>query len=276
MIVVSAPPPGNDHGVTLGPESVTWRLGWYTRLELVVLGRAVLMQVAHPVIAAAVRDGYRADPFARLSRTITSSQLRLFGGELAEREAERLLRAHSRIPGADEELFRWVHATSFDSLLTAYRLLRPRMPAIHEERLYREWRETGETLGIRAMPGDLAALREYLDDVVATQLKATDGVQGLLEAFELRTGRAPGSEHLPSALWPLVRPVAARVLPDFAVGTLPAPLRDKLGLRWTDRDERRLGRWIRMIRLASAVVPARLLHYPMPYRAMLSARSSRA
>jgi uncharacterized protein (DUF2236 family) len=262
--------------VTLGPESVTWRLGWYTRFELVVLGRAVLMQVAHPVIAAAVRDGYRADPFARLTRTITSSQLRLFGGEQAAGEADRLVRSHALIPGADEELFRWVHATSFDSLLTAYRLLRPRMPAIHEERLYREWRETGETLGIRTMPGDLAALRAYLDDVVATRLACTDGVQSLLEAFELRSGKAPGTEHLPSALWPLVRPVAARVLPDFAVGTLPEALRDKLGLEWTDRDERRLRRWIRMIRLVSAFVPASLLHYPMPYRAMLSARSSRA
>ncbi|MET9229438.1 oxygenase MpaB family protein [Lentzea sp. NPDC003310] len=261
--------------VTLGPESVTWRLGWYTRFELVVLGRAVLMQVAHPVIAAAVRDGYRADPFARLTRTITSSQLRLFGGEEAAREAERLVRAHARIPGADEELFRWVHATSFDSLLTAYRLLRPRLPAIHEQRLYREWRETGESLGIRSMPGDLTELRAYVDDVVATQLTCTDGVPGLLEAFEFRSGRAPGSEHLPGALWPLVRPVAAQVLPDFAVGTLPEALRDKLGLEWTDRDERRLRRWIRMIRVVSAFVPSRLLHYPMPYRAMVSARSSR-
>ncbi|HEX7301457.1 oxygenase MpaB family protein [Lentzea sp.] len=263
--------------MTLGPDSVTWRLGWYTRFELVVLGRAVLMQVAHPVIAAAVRDGYRADPFARLTRTITSSQLRLFGGErVAAGEARRLVEGHARIPGAGEELFRWVHATSFDSLLTAYRLLRPPLPAIHEQRLYREWRDTGRTLGIRDMPGDLAALREYLDDVVATQLQPTDGVEGLLEAFELRSGRAPGGEHVPRALWPLVRPVAARVLPDFAVGTLPPALRDKLGLEWTDRDERRLGRWVRAIRVMSACVPASLLHYPMPYRAMLSARSSRA
>ena len=254
---------------------MTWRLGWYTRFELVVLGRAVLMQVAHPVIAAAVRDSYRADPFARLTATITSSQLRLFGGEQAEREAERLLRAHARISGADEELFCWVHATSFDSLLTAYRLLRPRMPAIHEERLYREWRETGETLGIRSMPGDLTRLRAYVDDVVATQLKSTDGVHELLEAFQLRTGKAPGSEHLPKALWPLVRPVAARVLPDFSIGTLPVALRDKLGLQWTDRDERRLRRWVRVIRFVSAFVPASLLHYPMPYQAMVSARSSR-
>lgn len=262
--------------VTLGPESVTWRLGWYTRFELVVLGRAVLMQVAHPVIAAAVNDGYRADPFARLTRTITSSQLRLFGGELAGAEAARLVRTHASIPGADEELFRWVHATSFDSLLTAYRLLRPRLPAIHEARLYQEWRDTGRSLGIRTMPADLPALHEYVDEVVATQLVSTDGVRGLLEAFELRTGRAPGGEHLPSALWPFVRPVAARVLPDFAVGTLPPVLRAKLGLEWTDGDERRLGRWIRMIRLVSALVPARLLHYPVPYRAMVSARSSRA
>ncbi|GLY53268.1 hypothetical protein Lesp01_69240 [Lentzea sp. NBRC 102530] len=263
-------------GVTLGPESVTWRLGWYTRFELVVLGRAVLMQVAHPVIAAAVRDSYRADPFRRLTRTITSSQLRLFGGELAGEESDRLLRSHASIPGADEELFRWVHATSFDSLLTAYRLLRPRMPAIREERLYREWRETGRSLGIRTMPSDLTALRCYVDDVIATQLMPTDGVDGLLEAFELRTGKAPGAEHVPSALWPLVRPVAAQVLPDFAVGTLPEALRDKLGLEWADRDDRRLRRWIRAIRVVSAVVPASLLHYPMPYRAMLSARSSRA
>ncbi|SER41611.1 Uncharacterized conserved protein, DUF2236 family [Lentzea xinjiangensis] len=254
---------------------MTWRLGWYTRFELVVLGRAVLMQVAHPVIAAAVSDGYRADPFARLSRTITSSQLRLFGGEQAAREAGRLVRAHATIPGVDEELFRWVHATSFESLLTAYRLLRPRLPVIHEERLYREWRDTGRSLGIRTMPGDLAALRDYVDDVVATQLMPTDGVRNLLEAFELRGGKAPGGEHLPSVLWPFVRPVAARVLPDFAVGTLPPALRVKLGLEWTDRDERRLRRWVRLIRAVSAFVPASLLHYPMPYRAMLSARSSR-
>ncbi|WP_176946832.1 oxygenase MpaB family protein [Lentzea fradiae] len=262
--------------MTLGPDSVTWRLGWYTRFELVVLGRAVLMQVAHPVIAAAVRDGYRADPFARLTRTITSSQLRLFGGEQAAQEARRLIRRHATIPGAGEELFRWVHATSFDSLLTAYRLLRPRLPAIHEERLYREWRDTGRSIGIESMPEDLAALRHYLDDVVETQLARTDGVEELLDAFRLRTGRAPGGEHVPRALWPLVRPVAAQVLPDFAVGTLPPALRDRLGLKWTNADARRLRRWIRLIRVVSAFVPASLLHYPMPYRAMLSARAARA
>ena len=72
-----------------GPDSVTWRVN---RESVLLLGggRALLMQVAHPSVAAGAAH-YHEDPWGRLSRTLDLSAQIVFGDrDTAERAAQQL------------------------------------------------------------------------------------------------------------------------------------------------------------------------------------------
>ena len=82
-----------DAAGLFGPGSVSWRVD---REVLVLAGGscALLMQAAHPVVAAGVaqHSTYRADPFGRLLRTLTSSFDVVFGSRA---RAEASIRSKS-------------------------------------------------------------------------------------------------------------------------------------------------------------------------------------
>src|SRR4051812_10480420 len=63
-----------------GPGSMTWRVN---REGVLLLGggRALLLQVAHPLVAAGVsqHSNYREDPFGRLYRTLDTVTTVVFG-----------------------------------------------------------------------------------------------------------------------------------------------------------------------------------------------------
>src|SRR5262249_49784505 len=63
--------PAADLAGYLGPDSVTWRLAGEA-IMLLGGGRAVLLQLAHPLVAAGVgqHSSYRTDPWGRTARTI--------------------------------------------------------------------------------------------------------------------------------------------------------------------------------------------------------------
>ncbi|HLJ19905.1 MAG TPA: oxygenase MpaB family protein [Stellaceae bacterium] len=104
------------------PDSVTWRVASENALMLGG-GRALLLQLAHPLVAAGVGDhsDFLSAPVRRLERTITLT-LRLVFGTLPEaRDAARAVnRAHDRVQGVadgtpyratDPDLLLWVHST---------------------------------------------------------------------------------------------------------------------------------------------------------------------
>ena len=113
-----------------GPGSLTWRLDREAFLLLGAGPRALLLQVAHPAVAAGVADHstFRADPWARLAGTLRS-YLRIVYGTTAEARAEvrRLNAMHRTVRGlredgtaydaADPVLRLWVHATLVDSTI---------------------------------------------------------------------------------------------------------------------------------------------------------------
>ena len=63
-----------------GPETMTWRVN---REGVLLLGggRALILQVAHPLVAAGVADhsNYREDPWGRLYRTLDLTTKIVFG-----------------------------------------------------------------------------------------------------------------------------------------------------------------------------------------------------
>src|ERR1700728_2027640 len=92
--------PGPADLQPLGPDSLMWQLG-FPRTGLLLAGRALLLQVMHPVVGAGVRDfsDFKTDPWGRLDRTLVSLQVQLFGGARAVDEAERLRQVHRAIRG---------------------------------------------------------------------------------------------------------------------------------------------------------------------------------
>ena len=94
-------------------------------------GRALLMQLAHPAVAAGVSDhsDFRDDPFVRLRRTLDASYAIVFGEADEAAEVAAAVRAvHATVTGPgyradDPALLLWVHATLVDTALRIYERL---------------------------------------------------------------------------------------------------------------------------------------------------------
>ena len=120
-----------------GPGSEAWRLNREAALLLGAGPRALLMQIAHPLVAEGVdqHSDFRADPWSRLAGTVRS-YLRIVYGTTAQARGEirRLNGLHRSIGGPvrdpdaarrfgaaydarDPALSLWVHATLVDSTL---------------------------------------------------------------------------------------------------------------------------------------------------------------
>jgi len=244
-----------------------------------------VLQTAHPVVGAGVRDHstFTEDPWGRLDRTLRSLQLQLFGGEAASVEASRLRELHRSMTGIgfdglayralDPEAYAWVHLTNFDTTLAYHRWFGPSLGRSEQEQLYGEWRRVGLVLGVRdhRMPSDLAGCRAYVRDMVSSTLVDNETVHALLASLSL-SGVAPPPGWLPAPVWRALRPLGGSFLRDATVGTLPGALRDRLGLRWGTLDRSRLQAAAALIRTVSAPLPDRLAQYPAGARARSAAR----
>ena len=134
--------------------------------------RALLLQLAHPSVAAGVAEhsDFRADPWRRLDGTLRSYLRIVYGSTRAARgEIRRLNALHRGIRGAgyqarDPDLALWVHATLVDSTLVAYERWLGPLPTGDAERFYAEMRPIGAAFGVpdASNPPDLAAFRGYL------------------------------------------------------------------------------------------------------------------
>ena len=116
--------------------------------RLVILGwsRAILLQLAHPLIAAGVFDhsGFRASPMAAIGRLYhtTRAMLAITFGDEPRRSAaiDGIRRIHTRVHGTlpdpvgpfpvgtpysaeDPALLLWVHATLIESIVITYQHL---------------------------------------------------------------------------------------------------------------------------------------------------------
>lgn len=191
-------------------------------------GRALLMQLAHPSVAAGVADhsDFRRDPFSRLRRTLDATYAIVFGSEEQARRSAAAIRAvHERVTGPtyaanDPDLLLWVHATLVDTALRVHaRFLRP-LSRDDTERYYQESTLIAELLGVPRdrQPATYDAFRDYVRTMV-----------GSLEVTGMAKEVAHAVLHprMPLAMEPAF--VLAR---ELTSGLLPAPLREQYGLRW--------------------------------------------
>lgn len=272
---------GSASGAAAGSLPVSHRVN---REAVVVLGwgRAILLQLAHPLVAAGVgaHSGFDAGAFAyvrRMRGTIGSMLSLTFGTESEIQEtADRINAIHRRVHGrldcavggypagtpydaTDPALLAWVHATLVDSQLRAYALLVRPLPRVDEDRYCAEAAQVGPLLGVPAieLPDTRDRLDRYLDRMQReNRLAVGPGAR--------RTAGAllgpPGRRWVAPALW-LGRLVT--------VGLLPASIRDAYGFPWRARDARKLQSAAAVLRAIRRLSPPLLHEWPAARKSRL-------
>lgn len=247
------------------------------RVILFGWARAILMQLAHPLVAAGVaehstfRSG-RVMAATRLHHTVQAMLALVFGTENARQAAlDGIKEIHRRVNGTlretvgrysagtrysaeDPSLVLWVHATLLDSVPLVYsRIVRPLTAAEHDR--YCD-DAAGVAIALGARPGEVprtgAALRAYLETAMHS---------GMLAVGDDARSLAAAVLHPP---FRLVTGPAAALNRTITVGLLPSPLRAAYG--FDPIDERRVAGALRLVRAARAVTPAPLRRWPVARR----------
>jgi uncharacterized protein (DUF2236 family) len=218
-------------------------------------GRALLLQLAHPMVAAGVADhsDFRRDAFGRLANTLDLTLTVSFGDEDQRQNAvARVAATHRRVTGTrddgpyralDPELLLWVHTTLVDSALATYERFVGSIGPVARDRYHEEMKRQAVAFGIPKdrLPGSFAHFRRYVDRMVAT-LEVTD------EARELSCGVL--QPVMPAALGPV-----AQVTRFVTVGLLPERIRAEYGLAWGPARERVLAALATAIRAGIVLLP---------------------
>ncbi len=251
------------------------------REAVVVLGwgRAILMQLAHPLVAAGVgaHSRFDAGPLAyieRMRRTIGAMLSLTFGNETeVGRAADGINAIHGRVHGrlerrvgryaagtaydaTDPALLKWVHSTLIDSQLRTYALFVGPLTADERDRYCTEAAQLGPRLGVpaEALPDTAARLERYLQAMEQEERLAVGEQARSLAAALLAP---PGGRWAAPLLW------LGRLT---TVGLLPAPIRDRYGLTWRAGDAHRLRSAAAALRAARRIVPPLLREWPAARR----------
>jgi uncharacterized protein (DUF2236 family) len=223
--------------------------------------RALLMQIAHPLVAAGVAEhsDFRTDPWSRLSGTLRSYLRIVYGtAEAAREEIGRLHGLHRGIRGdvldagardrhgrrysaLDPDLSLWVHATLVDSTMTAYDAWVEPLSRQERARYYVETLPVGRAFGIPAarLPADLDAFEAYLDEMLRPggPIDVGDTARELAGAIL----HPPLGPAVAAAGYPFDRLAGlADAIPSRAyawlfwpaIGLLPSSVREGYGLTW--------------------------------------------
>jgi uncharacterized protein (DUF2236 family) len=255
-----------------GPSSVTWRID---REAVIFLGagRALLLQLAHPWVAAAIAEHSKtfADPIGRFHRTFDIVFAMVFGSlDRALLSSRQLHRRHAMIVGEMPETvgpfaagshycandipsLRWVHATLVETALMAHDLVLPPLSAEERERYWAESRTFGALFGLTAddLPTDWAGFASYTAAMAQSETLTVSSA-----AREIAAQIFGGAR-------PWLRP--PRWYRAITASLLPEPLRVGFGFELDERESRSADNALRWIRRVYPKLPDRL-RYVGPYQ----------
>lgn len=217
---------------------------WQIDREMALLlagGRALLLQLAHPKIAAGVaaHSRFQENPLARLQRTMSAMWSVVFDPLPQARAALlRVKRVHQQVQGflgagesmpagtpydaRDKDLLLWVHATLVDSALLAYDFFVRRLMNDERARYYEDAKKLGRLFDVpdAVQPPGETEFRAYFDAMLAGRTLSVGSA-----------ARSLAREILYPRPW-ILRP-AAPLFRVVTAGLLPQRLRQAYDLDWS-------------------------------------------
>jgi uncharacterized protein (DUF2236 family) len=259
---------GKSNRTFFSPKSIFWRVNREIAVGFAA-PRAVLMQIAHPLVAAGVAEHseFRTHRFARLYRTAFAAAAITFGSrDFAIKAVQTVNRKHEKVHGVlresagifpagtpydanDPELKLWVLNTITDSTLLAYELLVAKLSPSEREEYYKESLVGNQLFGIpnSIVPQTYDEFRAYMD-----RMLASDAIQVSDQAMEIRQALFAKT---PSGLL-----LFAGSAPGIAL--LPRRLRHEFGFRWQLEDKPWLQRMPALCRSLRRYTPSVLCANP--------------
>ena len=218
-------------------------------------GRALMLQIAHPDVAAGVDEhsDFQRNPFKRLLGTLEAVYTMVYGTKADAAGVGRRIRwIHDFVTGPayqanDPQNLLWVHATLADSALASYERVVGPLDPDDRETYYQEMVVVAEAFGCprTEQPATFAEYQAYWDEQVRT-MQVTDVGRKL--AADIIDPKLPLKLHWP--LWP-----ALAVFRLVTVGTLPEPIREQFGFTWSAAQQQRLDRVFALARAYTRVTP---------------------
>jgi uncharacterized protein (DUF2236 family) len=261
---VCAAAAGANEGI-YGPASLTWRIDREAAIFLGA-GRALLLQLAHPWVAAAIAEHSRtlADPIGRFHQTFNTVFTMVFGTlDQALAAARRLHRRHAAVTGilpwtagrfaagshycANEvSALRWVHASLVETALLTHDLVLPALTDSEREKYWAEARMFAALFGVRQadLPSDWTSFIAYNEAMSRSDILAVSPAARNI-AEQIFFGHAT---RLRPPKWYLA----------LTTCLLPERLRGEYGLVFGEREQRRMDLALALIRRLYPRLPMRL------------------
>jgi uncharacterized protein (DUF2236 family) len=241
-------------------------LGW---------GRAVLLQLAHPLVAAAIADYSKfhreSGGFVGRARRTIGAMLALTFGPPDDVKAAigRINAIHDQVHGTlaepvgifqagtpysarDPRLLLWVHATLLESIVSTYELLVGPLTPAEKDAYIVEAAWVAHELGVDPadVPRDYAEIQAYLRQMHASGAIAVGATAATLSGSLLSPPLGPAA----APLFRLTRLVT--------IGLLPQEIRAAYGFAWDAGRARAFERAVSMIRGMRRCLPVRLREWP--------------
>lgn len=223
------------------PDSKLWEIDRERALLLFGGQRALLMQLAHPLVCQGVSEhsNFKKDPLSRLKHTRIAMSTLMFGTkEEVMDTARRINNAHKPVHGnlkqengiykagakydaKDPDLTLWVWATLTDTRLVVYdKFVRP-LAHDEKEQFYQESKGIIPLLGGKPndIPSSVKDFSSYMEKMVN---------EGKVKVGQEAREIAP---YILSKQFPPAKPLAF-FMSTIAIGLLPENIRNQYGFTW--------------------------------------------
>jgi uncharacterized protein (DUF2236 family) len=186
---------GDPRAGIFGPQSIAWKINRESAVFLGA-GRATLLQLAHPWVAAALADHSNIiqEPIQRFHHTFRTIYTIVFGSRAqAVAAARRLYAFHVHIRGAmpnavvaypagghyeanELRALRWVFATLVESAALAYGFALEPLAAAEREAYYQESKRMAALFGLgeEDLPANWVDFTEYIRQMLNSNLLGVD------------------------------------------------------------------------------------------------------
>ncbi|MGC4962626.1 oxygenase MpaB family protein [Gordonia sp. DT101] len=270
-----APTPRPEDYAPLGPDSLTWQI-WGTWTGMFQGLWAGSMQNMHPKLGAAVweHSDFFGERWQRLMRSLYPISGVVFDGGTAtgrevrdyHRDIKGQMEDGTRYHALDPDVFYWAHATFWYGNVRLCERFGPWLTEDQKRQLFEESKAWYAMYGVsmRPVPDTYEDFLEYWDYMCRNVLRDHPAVRTVLDIGQLPP--PPFLRFIPETLWfRYMAETNQRFFTWLTTGFYDEPIRELMGLPWTDRDERRfrlLGRTINLV--MHRLLPKRFLRHPRP------------